>query len=242
MPCLMITDVAARQSTTCMKGTASPKLESEFSALCIAVSAWLEVHPVRDLVSRSVSDPYRSGHDGPQGNRRLLDVSGPYRSIALPGHDHFLRLVQQLLHPLLYLLLLLFFLDSLLDLLPTRLPLFRQFLHVPRSPGIPLRDLPLSLSELLGGPSVLLGSILFVELTGILFELFSDLLLGFFGDECRGSRSPEELLEFLLRLLNELLTFEVPDREAGFRLRCQLDPTVPKDAVSLQIVAMPKQR
>jgi len=42
--------------------------------------------------------------------------------------------------------------------------------------------------------------------------------LGIFGKEGGGTGSPEELLESVLRIVDELLAFEVPDAEARFRL------------------------
>jgi hypothetical protein len=96
-------------------------------------------------------------------------------------------------------------------LLATGLTGRSQTSDVSRSPSVPLGNVPLSLGELLRTASVLLGRILLVERSGVLLELLSDLALGVLGEQCRWSRSPQELLESVFLLGNKLGTFEVPD-------------------------------
>ena len=105
-----------------------------------------------------------------------------------------------------------------MNLFPARLSGFSQPSSVSRSPSVPFGNISLSQSRLLGGASVLFRCVVFVESSRELLELSLDLVSGVFGKESRGSRSPEELLEFVQLVGNELGSLEIPDFVSGFGL------------------------
>jgi hypothetical protein len=132
-----------------------------------------------------------------------------------------LGLLHQFLDPLLDLLLSMTRI-GLGELLVPCLSLGKQALDTALSPSVPLLDRSLSLGLLFGSTFILFSLILLLECSRVLLELSSDFSLELFGEERRRSRSPQELLELLDRVVRELLTLEIPDHESGFGLRGQL--------------------
>lgn len=126
-------------------------------------------------------------------------------------NNNLLRLVDHLLDPLLDLLLGIRRRRVLLELLATGLSGLDKTSDVAQPPGVPLGDVSLPLRELLGGTPVLLGRVVLVEGTRELLEVESDLALVVLGQQRVRSRSPEELLELVLLLRDELGTGERPD-------------------------------
>ena len=102
-------------------------------------------------------------------------------------------------------------LDNLLALNSAALPLLGKTLVVLGSPGVPLCNVALAHGELLGGALVLLGGIFFVESTREFLEVLADLLLRVLGKEGSGTWAPQELLELVLVVLDELEALEVPN-------------------------------
>jgi hypothetical protein len=112
------------------------------------------------------------------------------RRLVFLRHDDLFGLVDELLDPLLDFFVGRLGVRDLDDLLSAGLPRLCQPGEVPCPPCVPLGNLSLALSELLGRTAVLLGRVLLVEDTRMLLELLADLALGILGKEGRWAGTP----------------------------------------------------
>ena len=96
--------------------------------------------------------------------------------------------------------------------------LFTDLLFPRHSPCIPLVHESFPEGGELCADIALIRSILLVKCSAVLLQVLTNLLLLLLCEQRRRSWSPDELFESILNLFSELLSSEIPDREAVFEL------------------------